>query len=778
MQLKLKFTTRSRGSNVKAENPEVKLYSLRDYISHRQEPDYITPSLKADKKYNISVSMEDLPDTETSVSLQLKLFIQDILIGYADTSLKSSSKSVEVRLITDPDKNENLQDPYKVLHECYGSVRFELTCYADGLEEKYFSEQVKISWDDRTERNIQRMLDYINSYKSDLLTIDFDPDNEKATGEYDAELLGESGTDLWSSNDHSEERKQWNKWSTYIQLAQEIIDVYEDAYGYFRTNPLTCIRKEASVSHIERLTSFAPSTLQYISLHPEELQPVAGCRGIHAQGRTYQPQKTMLLQNTRSRDTYENECVLGFLQTVIGQLSDIKGEMNRVSENKPEDFRMDSSWTDILAGVLSKVERLSHMYTDALRIPAAMMKSMPRNTDIFLSVNPYRVIFLEMKKWFEPKRYNLGSRELFIPITRISVLYERYFLTLLIRYFAAKSKMPVSYSSVSDGQRRGFRGYFGNRYEYRPPRVLDEAQSNWKYRNVEFNNTFHFILSDTETLILYFQPVIYNKFSLPSESTQEPRSCINGIDLCRNNSISYGKLTGMNEDINENGNFDKGMNNFSAKITEGAKNTKNQYYTPDYLIKLERKSCNYKGQPDKVICSYMIFDTKFKTREMVEQYDIRKLMYKYIISLSLIEEKPKQTDSAGQRRSDGRYPDAAASGYTDRELSESNSDVGNKKTVLINRRTSVTKTLSPVRLCLVYGRQNSGVRFNRGKSVAGSASPHGSCQTYAACRAKENYGVQSPDAYVQLLLVSASEGEDYGFEQLNQVLGPFLTGNS
>lgn len=70
-----------------------------------------------------------------------------------------------------------------------------------------------------------------------------------------------------------------------------------------------------------KVTSFNPCTVQYIATHTDELDAVNYNTGIQFNKQFYQPVRTKAVLNVYSYDTYENSVLLGFLQTIVIDIS-------------------------------------------------------------------------------------------------------------------------------------------------------------------------------------------------------------------------------------------------------------------------------------------------------------------------------------------------------------------------------------------------------------------------------------------------------------------------
>ena len=103
-----------------------------------------------------------------------------------------------------------------------------------------------------------------------------------------------------------------------------------------------------------------------------------------------------------------------------------------------------------------------------------------------------------------------------------------------------------------------------------------------------------FVAQFGQVEFLYYQPVIFDT---------DQRS-VNGIGLYRNNSISV--YAGNEDDCRQGG----------------------HYYVPDFLIKIEENGDS----------RYMIVDAKFSDYSSVRRYYVKDLVFKYLFSISPIEE--------------------------------------------------------------------------------------------------------------------------------------------
>lgn len=381
--------------------------------------------------------------------------------------------------------------------------------------------------------------------------------------------------------------------ATQIILAEEIATIYESSYGYFKANCRFRIEQVPMVDHFERLQYVSPATLAYIVSHPEQLKPVASETGIRINGRIHHPQKTLLLQKANTYDIYENRVVLQFLRKMVDEVMELLVRCRQLLRQIPknEEYSDEYIYSSFfmfaetrrtlengmqrLSLLYDKFAKLWGMYQNALLIP-------PESLTKKLLTNAPRptAVFMSVPQ------YN-----------KVFVRIHQWFNFGI--YDFGKERFMLSFIKISSLYESYLLTkmvtYFENRgYE------LDGAKCcpypiapSWKYKNTRCMNTFRFTKGNT-IITLYYQPVIFDT----------DRKRVNGVGLYRNNSIPV--YTGDEDDNRRGG----------------------HYYVPDYLIKVEREGTS----------KYLIIDAKFSDANSVRTYYIKNLAFKYLFSISPIEE--------------------------------------------------------------------------------------------------------------------------------------------
>lgn len=457
----------------------------------------------------------------------------------------------------------------RIFIDCYGFAEIALTLQLkDGSEISFRSEYLPVLVKKgQLNDSVKAMAQYVYSNQEDLL-LNGDPKPH----------------DLASLKEHG-----YHSLMAQVILAEEIASVYERSYGYFKANSRFKIEKVASVDHIEKLQYVTPVTMQYIALHPEQLRRVNSTIGVRIKNRVYHPNKTLVIEDLRSRDIYENRIVVGFLRTMIFNVNNLIDNASTLLNSIPTEndqvgeyiysslfifahtAKMLQECRDRLVTTKKKLEMLLQLYNGIMTVEAMDVQFIPKPTAIFMSVPQYSKIFVVISQWFSFGIYNFAKENYMLSFIKISALYESYVLAKFIRYFKS----------------HGFEQVEATRCQYPVPQ-------RWQYKNTDCKNTFVFE-APGKHITLYYQPVIYDS----------DRSNVNGVGLYRNNTIS------LNHDNSDE--------------------RRGRYYVPDYVVKAEVNGSEH----------YIILDAKFSTLTTVKKDYIADLSFKYLFSISTIaEHKP------------------------------------------------------------------------------------------------------------------------------------------
>lgn len=370
-----------------------------------------------------------------------------------------------------------------------------------------------------------------------------------------------------------------NDFKSQVDLLKEIVGIYENCYGFFKVNSRCKLDTVFIVDNADRLQTIGDPTIRYMIQHPEQLRESP--KGIRVGRQVFLPDKALTIQNKISQDIYENRVVVGFLRKVVEDSKSLEKRINdyknNISNIDTEEggylisaailyhhaYKVLDNYGEELNNIRNKLERLLVSYNRIINVDPDRMQLMPRPTAIFMSVPQYHMIYTCMMSWYGRLGYELENEKTLLNIQSASVIYEIYVLVKIIRFLMSRGFSLTESTNV--------------RYP---------VATMWGGVNKEYNNTFLF-QKDNTTITLFYEPVIYDT----------PKN-LNKIHLYRNNTVS------ISEETDE------------ERV--------GHYYTPDYLIKVERDG----------VARYYICDAKFSKQDNVRYKLMPGLVYKYLYSIS------------------------------------------------------------------------------------------------------------------------------------------------
>ena len=374
-----------------------------------------------------------------------------------------------------------------------------------------------------------------------------------------------------------------------LALLEEINKYYTNSYQLLKNSPSNELVLREKVDPIEKIQYLNSNSLRYIATHPDGLKPTSFDSGIPVYKQKYLPMYTLSSCFAPTRNTYENQIVVGFINEIIRELNKMLAHVNnkksQLSKPKVVSGYIDSYYEIMLPGIraLQKYQEqimklkitftaLMSKYRAGFQVDLRPVKCIPKYSAVFRTVPIYNEMFVLIKKWFSCGGYDLKKTDFILSFLSISKIYEYY--TLI--------KLKQSIESL------------GYRYIDIQNKVYKYPEYGY-YKNTKFQNTFEFT-SGTEVIDLYFQPIIFA--TAPKSATFDKRP--NGIDLFRTTTKK----------------FNKKYRNFA-------------YYTPDYII--AHRTVSH--------VSYHVLDAKFSTFETIETKSLADLVFRYIFSISTINER-------------------------------------------------------------------------------------------------------------------------------------------
>jgi len=369
-----------------------------------------------------------------------------------------------------------------------------------------------------------------------------------------------------------------------FRFLDEAIEIYEQFFPYFQNSPKTRLITGETVGKFHKLDSFFPKTIQYIVSHPEELYEVDFDTGITYGKRHFQPENTLISSTSYTKNVYENRVITSFIPTIIADLEQSKEDIKNTSDI--DDVYRYGQYFESKKYIYRFRNRSSNEYL--------------RKIDDY--IERFQMLWYMYRKIFDADDIYMDYLPEYTDTFRLVTPYRAVY-NVIYNWFqygghnSAKSQLLLSFVSTS------------KIYEYycliklivtiREDMncvLVEEKTNRFEYNDTKYylntycNNTFVFRSSDGSEITLYFQPVIYGK-----------------IDYARPNDIMLYR------------------NRLTSIISGNTGNT----YTPDYLIKISRNGAS----------KYIIIDAKFSSMKKVENDRLMELIYKYLFSISTLEEQ-------------------------------------------------------------------------------------------------------------------------------------------
>ena len=372
-----------------------------------------------------------------------------------------------------------------------------------------------------------------------------------------------------------------------LYIIRQIMYEYKSAYRYFRNNSKFILNSDTTVDSYDKLTNVNRSTINYIVQHPEELSKTNIATGININNQNFLPRKTLIVEKKKDYNVYENRIVLGFLLTVLRSIDIlIKTTVSMIDMiSSMDDFSQEYySSAKFIYGITYKklddfVNDLS-IYKEEFNNLYRLYSNVLKIDSTILTNIPHTThIFNTVKEY--NRLYKLIIKWFKHGIYNLN---KETFLTS----FLSNNQLFECYVLLKFYDCFTSNDFVLNKvekYTYRP-------QNAKYYQNTKHNNTFEFIREETR-ITLYYQPVVYLK----------PNVLSNGINLLRNNSLSIG----INREFG------------------------GSYYLPDYIVKIAKDGKDI----------YLIADAKFSTSRVIRQRYFPELAYKYLFSISPINEDSK-----------------------------------------------------------------------------------------------------------------------------------------
>lgn len=340
-----------------------------------------------------------------------------------------------------------------IFNGCFDLACISLNFDVDYGEEKiYYSEYLRIATTKQTTKQVEQMLYEIENNIPNFLEICFSH-NMKKSGLHENDI-----------------RSIWNT----LKIIDEIIDVYEDSYGYFRNHKKSVVKQEAAILDVKSMRKINQDSLIWLTNNPDNLIETKKESAIKYKGKKYLPTKIKTYVSKYSYNIYENKVVLGFLKTVIDYVSNqIVGFDREILElnNIPNDIIIQIPNTHVLTGrsvflyykkVLERFEKkreilqeLYYRYIRILECDADTVIGLPKLTNTFKQVYHYRICYECMVKWFKLGDYTFNHLNYLFKLKTLSRIFEYYCLiklqsAILQNGYVLKEASRITYDIEDD----------------------------------------------------------------------------------------------------------------------------------------------------------------------------------------------------------------------------------------------------------------------------------------------------------------------------------------
>ena len=415
----------------------------------------------------------------------------------------------------------------------------------DGSEHGYYSSFIRVATKKQTVQQVTQMLNEIERNIPNFLEVCFSK-NQKEAG--------------LKNNDY---RSIWNT----LKILNDIVGIYNENCGYFTNHKKASVEPVSAIVDVTEMQRIDFDGLKWIVNNPDNLMRTNEKTGIIFRNKEYVPRKVKTYLSKYSYDLYENQVVLGFLNSVYEYVSDEINQFNReISElnDAPEKIAVQIPNTYELTtrcvyvyyqGVIHRLQevqdeifQLYNRYYKIMECSPAEVYGIPKFTNTFKQVYQYRMVFEVINNWYSSGDYAFEHLNYLFKLKTLSRIFEYYCLIKFqLCITGCGFKLKATDRIVSD-----------------PEEDLEEI-----------NNKYLFTGAN-KTLELLYEPSVWTD-----------------------------KLNG---EVNL---YSTGYN-FSKAIW-------NQAWTPDFVIKITADENEY----------YYIIDAKYSKEENVKRWYLPELVLKY-----------------------------------------------------------------------------------------------------------------------------------------------------
>jgi hypothetical protein len=366
---------------------------------------------------------------------------------------------------------------------------------------------------------------------------------------------------------------------TLIQLLEKILACYQENFTFFKSSARHNIVQEQILSSYEKVRSIRYADFTWLMQNSNLLAQSSSKTAILYNNKYYIPYKIRTEESKNNFNIYENQIVVSFLSTVCNYVNMAESELhNGINEEKLMIECLHGFETD---GYRSSTLTISRIQVQIHQELLEKIRNIKMQLNFLLILYTIVLPCQQIKITSLPRKTNT-FREIY-PYSKIFGLILQWYkygefdlkkenvilriktLDKLFEYYCLHRllKMLTMLGFDIDKAPNALRHF-----------IYKATKENYDDQNI--TNTF-VLRSDSIKIILYYQPVIYS-------------------------------------------------NGFENEITLFRTTDKNNFFNPDFLLKIiNETSAN---------CGYALFDAKFSTRKTIKEYEIKDTIFNYSSQVS------------------------------------------------------------------------------------------------------------------------------------------------
>lgn len=395
--------------------------------------------------------MDEIVDSDPSSALYEREWYSNWTVTSADGSpcrlLKISANGEEI------EHKKTATQPFLMQ---YGLVQFQVEITDAAGEQQTLWSKYCSALNSSDSSNIEQMIQRIMEIEDPVKSLLRWPSR---SSEEDAKHLGTEDEKYsmltgFVTRDSSKERGS-------SSVLQDIIEVYKKNAGYFRARPEYTIRKEPVPVPYHCVKKLSKDSMLW-SIRTGNMQrlPADSRYGIPIEGKHYMPRETLTEKSVKDHHIYENQVVVGFLDTVGRELRDRDWMEQQSRESEGFDILRMVLYPNAQLGTerLSEIESIRRQYQNSLRLEERRIPrvlSLPKQTKRFQEIQSYHDIYQKIYAWFRGgNSVDWGEGAIFKG-RLADKLYEYYCWQELLRLFANKGyhKSKASVCTGYNGKR-------------------------------------------------------------------------------------------------------------------------------------------------------------------------------------------------------------------------------------------------------------------------------------------------------------------------------------